>query len=143
LPALVGVISVGVYVVVALVLVGPLGYRGLVWADTAKQAGHALLMALLVSQMVGTRRAWLGSGILWILVAGIVLVGVAWGVTTLLHAWLWSDVAVPYFVRDGVDVVVASGIGVGAYVWVLHWARIPELATLVAQVSQRLGRGAH
>src|SRR5690606_18643183 len=53
LPALVGVISVGIYTVVALALIEPLGYIGLVWADTAKQAGHALIMVFLLWRVVG------------------------------------------------------------------------------------------
>ena len=53
LPALVGVVSVGVYVVAALTLVQPLGYLGLVWADTAKQAAHLIIMVLLLWRVVG------------------------------------------------------------------------------------------
>ena len=49
LPALVGVLSVLVYGAVALALVEGRGFLGLVWADTAKQAAHALVMlAILV-----------------------------------------------------------------------------------------------
>ena len=53
LPALVGVVSVGVYIAVALILVQPLGYLGLVWADTAKQAAHLIIMVLLLWRVVG------------------------------------------------------------------------------------------
>jgi putative peptidoglycan lipid II flippase len=52
LPALVGVFSIAVYSVVALGAVGRLGFLGLVWADTAKQASHACVMlGLLLWQM--------------------------------------------------------------------------------------------
>ncbi len=141
LPALVGVISVGVYVVVAFMLLEPLGFRGLVWADTAKQAGHALLMGVMVTYVTGARRAGLGSGVVWIVAAGGVLTGVTWGVLAALEALLWTNVSAPSFVRDAFDVVVAGGLGVLAYAWVLHRARTPELAMLVDGLGRRLGRG--
>ena len=60
LPALVGVASVGVYVVVALTLLDHIGYLGLVWADTAKQAGHAVIISALL--LVACRQAGRSSG---------------------------------------------------------------------------------
>ena len=56
LPALVGVLSVLAYGVVALRFVEGLGFLGLVWADTAKQAAHALVMLALLAWTVGTHR---------------------------------------------------------------------------------------
>lgn len=57
LPALVGVASVVVYTVVALTLVTPLGYLGLVWADTAKQGAHVVIMVLLLWRTLGRLNA--------------------------------------------------------------------------------------
>lgn len=51
LPALVGVLSVLVYGVAALLLIEGLGFLGLVWADTAKQAAHAFVMLILLRRM--------------------------------------------------------------------------------------------
>ena len=56
LPALVGVFSVLVYGAVALALIEWLGFLGLVWADTAKQAAHALVMLALLGWTVGPLR---------------------------------------------------------------------------------------
>ena len=56
LPALVGVLSVLVYGVVALALVEGMGFLGLVWADSAKQAAHALVMLALLGWKVGSIR---------------------------------------------------------------------------------------
>ena len=47
-PAIVGVIAVGVYFVVAWALKGPLGFLGLVLADSAKQFAHAAIMIVLL-----------------------------------------------------------------------------------------------
>ena len=56
LPALVGVLSALVYGVFALALVEGLGFLGLVWADTAKQAAHALVMLALLFWKLGSRQ---------------------------------------------------------------------------------------
>ncbi len=59
LPAAVGVFSVGVYVVWHSHLLDRLGYLGLVWADTAKQASHALVMLCLLRWRIGPLNAHL------------------------------------------------------------------------------------
>jgi len=56
-PALVGVASVLVYLIVAYLLLQPLGYLGLVWADTAKQAAHALVMLGFMGWVLRVRHA--------------------------------------------------------------------------------------
>ncbi|PJF45342.1 MAG: murein biosynthesis integral membrane protein MurJ, partial [Candidatus Thermofonsia Clade 3 bacterium] len=48
LPAAVGVLSVLIYTAVALALLQRMGFLGLVWADTAKQVGHAAIMVFLL-----------------------------------------------------------------------------------------------
>ena len=94
-PALVGVISVGFYILAAWVLLQPLGFLGLVWADTVKQASHMLIMIALMSWRVGMRRELLGQGVLWILLvglaAGIVMWTVAMAINPLLHAGVLHD----------------------------------------------------
>ncbi len=52
-PASVGVASVGVYLVVALILLQPLGYLGLVLADSAKHAAHVTIMLILLHRRIG------------------------------------------------------------------------------------------
>ncbi|MEZ4619422.1 MAG: hypothetical protein R2867_28495 [Caldilineaceae bacterium] len=64
MPALVGVVSVGVYIAVAFGLLDSLGYLGLVWADTAKQASHAILMIILLYWRVGRLAANVGRGLI-------------------------------------------------------------------------------
>ncbi len=63
-PALVGVISVGVYLAVALSWVGPLGILGLVLADSAKHFSHVLVMLILTWRRMGSLR---GLGLVWTL----------------------------------------------------------------------------
>ncbi len=88
LPALVGVASVAVYTTVALALVQPLGYLGLVWADSAKQASHLIIMAFLLWRRIGrlgagTLRSFAQVG----LAAGLLGI-VAWAVARLVDSVL-------------------------------------------------------
>ncbi|HIP96998.1 MAG TPA: murein biosynthesis integral membrane protein MurJ, partial [Anaerolineae bacterium] len=55
-PASVGVLSVFVYLMVALPLMKPLGMIGLVLADSAKHSAHALTMLVLLHRRVGSLR---------------------------------------------------------------------------------------
>jgi putative peptidoglycan lipid II flippase len=78
-PALVGVISVGVYLVVALALLQPMGMLGLVLADSAKHISHAIIMLIVTWRTTGglaglglvrtTSRALLASAIMAVLMA--------------------------------------------------------------------------
>lgn len=52
-PALVGVLSVGIYLIAALSLLRPLGFLGLVLADSAKHTGHAIIMLILLRRRLG------------------------------------------------------------------------------------------
>lgn len=135
LPATVGVISVGFYLVAAWLLMGPLGYLGLVWADTAKQIGHAVIMVALISWQVGMRKGMLGQGMVWIGLAGLSAGLVTWAVAMGL-----DKVLLPGLVHDLASLLVAGGGGVAAYVLILHWARLPELVTISTGLRQRLGR---
>src|SRR4051812_44178193 len=76
LPALVGVVSVVVYVGVAFALVQTSGYLGLVWADSAKQASHALIMIGLLQWRIGRLGARVRWGLLQICCASVAMAGV-------------------------------------------------------------------
>lgn len=133
LPALVGVISVGIYVVAALALVQPLGYLGLVWADTAKQAGHAAIMVFLLWRVVGRLRAGTLAGFAVIALAGGVMAVVTYATTALLAGRL----------PDGslgalAWVAIASIAGIMAYAAMLMALRLSEARTLANAIRTRL-----
>jgi putative peptidoglycan lipid II flippase len=134
-PAIVGVVSVGFYLLAAWALMGPLGFLGLVWADTAKQLGHMLIMLVLMSRQAGLRREIVGQGTFWIglagLGAGLTMWALAAGLDNLLIPGLGHDLAL---------LVVAGGGGLAFYGLCLHWARLPELVMVSAWAWQRLGR---
>lgn len=136
-PAIVGVASVGVYVIVAFSQLESQGYLGLVWADTAKQAAHAVIMIVLtwrLLRMAGS--GGIGRGTLVqaakVALSAAIMALVLW----LARAWLlgflpagaWGDLLL---------VVIAGGIGVAAYGVALWGMRVNEVRT----VWQRLRPG--
>lgn len=135
LPALVGVISVGVYIVTAFTLLSTWGYLGLVWADTAKQASHALIMIGLYQWRVGSLSAQVGRGLLSITAgAG----GMA--LTTLLLLQTVDHNAAPTLWRDLTTVALIGGVGLLVYLATLWFLPVAEIRQLWATVGQRLGR---
>jgi putative peptidoglycan lipid II flippase len=135
LPSAVGILSVGVYVVVAFSLVDRLGYLGLVWADTAKQAGHALIMAGLLAWQVGRLHAQLGRGCLLIGAAAALMVLVVWTLAGLLQRNTPSGVA-----QDLALLFVAGGGGLAVYALVLRIAGLPEAQEAGVMLQSRLSR---
>lgn len=132
LPAAVGVASVVVYVIVALSLLQPMGYLGLVWADTAKQAAHSLVMFALLLRVLGLpgRSSWAAVG--KVMVAGAGMAVVVYGVDWLLRAALSESGAA--LSGSLLRIVLAGGLGVTAYAALLKTLRVIE----VDQVWQRI-----
>lgn len=136
-PALVGVLSVGVYLVVALALLKPLGMLGLVLADSAKHFSHATTMLILTWRRIGNMsdqrlgqtalKALLASGAMALLIA------LTLGATT-----RFADL-------DGLpgqllDVALPAGIGILAYLALASLLRMDEISRLRLMVRQRLRR---
>jgi putative peptidoglycan lipid II flippase len=135
LPAIVGILSVGFYLVTVWFLLEPLGFLGLVWADSAKQIGHMLIMVTLVSWKVGMGRELFGRGTLWIVLASIGAGAIMWG----LSVWLNPRIT-PGLGHDLILLILAGGAGILFYVAALYRAHLPELETVTASISQRLRR---
>lgn len=133
LPALVGVISVGIYVAAALALVEPLGYLGLVWADTAKQAGHAAIMVLLLWRVVGRLHADTLAGFAVIALAGGGMAAATYAIAALLAGRL-ADGAFGALAL----VLLAGGAGAMVYAAILMAFRLSEAQMLAGAIRARL-----
>jgi len=133
LPALVGVVSVGVYVAVALTLVEPLGYLGLVWADTAKQAAHVAIMVLLLWRTLGRLHAGTRRGY-----AQIALAGGGMALTMAGAMALLGDIYGAGFGQALLFTALVAAPGVAVYALLLWRLRLPELALLAGALQQRL-----
>jgi putative peptidoglycan lipid II flippase len=128
LPALVGVLSVAIYTIVALILVEPQGYLGLVWADTAKHATHALVMMVLLVWVVGRLRGETGRA-----VGSVALGTVAMAATIIGISSLWPG----HLLREGVPadllyLSVVGGSGFLIYAVSLSLLGVPEVARIRA-----------
>lgn len=134
LPALVGVASVTVYTVVALALVQPFGYLGLVWADTAKQASHLLLMAFLLRRRVGRLGEDTPRGFGVVGVAALLLGAVVWGVREIVAAVLPAT-----FLGTLTLVGAAVAAGLSVYAVFLLWRKQAEVELIFARVAARFG----
>lgn len=122
LPALVGVVSVGIYMLAAFTLLAPLGYLGLVWADTAKQAAHALIMVFFLWRTVGRLGVRLGQGMTQVAVSALLMALVIW-----LVKWLTTDWWPPNAIGDCLLVMTAGSIGLVVYLTVLTRLGFDEL----------------
>ena len=153
LPALVGVISVLVYVGIALTLLEGLGFLGLVWADTAKQGAHAVVMLWLlywklkrVSRRVREDGAPEGlasrpEGAIGPNVRTFAAIIGAVAAMGLVMTWLLTLLesgVTPSLSNDILRIVVAGGAGLLAYAGVMLLAGQPEAQQLF-RAAMRLG----
>lgn len=136
LPALVGVISVGFYFIVAAALRSPLGYLGLVLADSVKQAAHAGIMAVL---MLHSRGRLQRERILSTLAR-------ATGAAAAMGAavWVLAGVVIPRvppgLIGEVLAVAVPGAVGAGLYLLLLRVLHVPEAAAFTGAVRQRVSR---
>jgi putative peptidoglycan lipid II flippase len=131
LPALVGVLSVGAYMLVAWWLLHPLGYLGLVWADTAKQVAHAVIMLALVFATIG----WPAAGSLRTVAAILAASGVM-AAGMLLARYVMTPLLPQGRLGDLLSLLVVGGAGGLLYALALRRAGVSEAAL----VWTRLGR---
>lgn len=133
-PALVGVLSVGVYLAVALTLVRPYGMLGLVLADSAKHISHAASMLVLTSRRMGGL-AGLGLG----QVAGktALAAGVMAGVMALVLQAV-APVDSRGLIGKLLVVVTTAGAGLTVYLLLASLLRVRELGLVRDLIGQRL-----
>ena len=142
LPALVGVFSVLVYVLTAWWLLEPWGFLGLVWADTAKQASHGLMMVLLLRRRVGRFEAGLGRALVGFLAAASVMAAIIGACNVLVNgAFRFPLPSVGALPLAGYTLVVGL-LGVMGYGAVLHMVGLTEVGEVVALLRRRLTRRA-
>lgn len=136
-PALVGVLSVCVYLAVALALVGPLGMLGLVLADSAKHFGHALTMIFLTRRRIGAlAELRLGQTAGKALLAAAGMAAVAFFALVAVHAWTGSQSLPARFLA----VALPGVLGLLAFLGLASLLRIGEIQLLRDLLARRLRR---
>ncbi len=136
-PALTGVLSLGVYMAVAVLLFPRAGLFSLMIADSVKFVVHALVSAGLLRRRMGgfgDQRLLLTIG-KSLLAAGAMGIA-AWVITPLLAAWIGTD----SLIREALLVLLAGGISAAVFLGIAALLRIDELRWLGAMLRRRLGR---
>jgi putative peptidoglycan lipid II flippase len=136
-PALVGVLSVGVYLAVALLLLRSLGMLGLVLADSAKHGCHALTMLVLTRrQAADGSHLRLGQTVVKALLATIVMAGV------IVLALAVIDLTLDTKALAGrlAAVAVPASLGALCYLLLISLMRVGEIGLLRELVGRRLRR---
>jgi putative peptidoglycan lipid II flippase len=134
-PAIVGVIAVGLYFIVAASLKGPFGYLGLVFADSVKQAGHALIMSILLLRTVGRPH----DGILRTTAAAFGAAAAMGLMVWVLSRWLTLRLPTG-LVGELLVVCIPAGVGAIVYLAVLRLFGSPEAVTLLNAALERFRR---
>jgi len=132
-PALVGVLSVAVYLVVAVALLGPMGLYSLMIADSVKHMTHAAVMTVLLQRQGGIRDGVLltiGKAVLASLVMGLAV----WGVTQTLPS---SGGTASWLLLVG----TGGAAGMLAYGLVIGRLRVAEVQLLWELLRSKIGRG--
>ena len=136
-PALVGLFSVLVYLAVAFPLVRSMGMLGLVLADSAKHASHAMVMWWLLRRRVGPLQSQIGVTSLKSVGATLCMALAIWGTVRVQGAWLPMSAGI---VKNALDVLVPALVGGGVYLALALLLRVGDLAELWQLVRVRLAR---
>jgi putative peptidoglycan lipid II flippase len=136
-PALVGILSVGVYLAVALSLLRPLGMLGLVLADSAKHISHALTMLFLTWRRSGSL-AGLGLGktackalLAATVMAGLMALGLR-GIEPLITRWGLSGLS-----GNLLLVGMVGGLAALIYLAVITLLRVDEVRLVRDLISRK------
>ncbi len=130
-PALVGVVSVVFYVIVALLLLRPLGLLGLMAANAGKLVLHAAIMIWLLHRQLDGLRGFGLSNVLIRSAAAAAATGLAaYGAAAAVAGWFGGD-GLPFFI---LQVALPGGIGglvYGLMVWLLDIGEIKNLSKMI------------
>ncbi len=136
-PALVGILSVGVYLAVALLLIKPLGMLGLVLADSAKHFSHAVTMLFLTRRRIGgLADLRLGQTAVKALLAASAMAGLMAVVMNLSTSLVGSTALIGKLV----SVVIPGVVGVAVYLGFISLLRVEEVGLLRTELRQRMRR---
>jgi putative peptidoglycan lipid II flippase len=136
-PALVGLLSVGVYLAVALALIRPLGMLGLVLADSTKHFSHAVTMLVLTQRRIGSLGGLqLGQTAAKALLAA----GAMAGLMALTLSACIQLVDTSGLVGKLVAVAVTGSLGAVAYLGLALLLRFNEIGLLRDLVQRRFRR---
>lgn len=132
-PVLVGVLGAGVYVVVALALVAPLGMPGLALANAVQNSAHAVALFWLLSK----RYPSLAAPALWGFVARVALCGAGAAAATAAASGSLAGVLEGTSAATRLaGIALATGAGLATYAVALLVLRVQEAAQIAGLVRR-------
>jgi putative peptidoglycan lipid II flippase len=135
-PALVGIAAIGVYLLVALPLVGTYRMAALVLANSVQHTFHAIIMLVLLQRRLGG----LTGGGMRAMVPRIVVAALGMGLAVFLVAALLPPLQ-PGLVDNVLAVLVPGVAGLGSYALFVTLLRIEEAQQMVRLLYRRFGAG--
>ncbi|VAW31510.1 hypothetical protein MNBD_CHLOROFLEXI01-3261, partial [hydrothermal vent metagenome] len=136
-PAVVGVISIVIYTITAVLLLEPFGLYSLMVADAVKHFTHAMMMLWLLKRHLGGLRGFAIGQTTWKAVVASILTGlVAYGVGETAVA------LIPFsgFLGKFLIVALAGGAGLLTFLALVQLLSISEVQALQRTVTARLRR---
>jgi putative peptidoglycan lipid II flippase len=135
-PALIGVVSLAVYMVIALLLIDRFGLFSLMIADTIKHIVHAGLAALLLGPAIGGFGGQkLASTVGKTALASLAMAGVGWLVLPVLAGLTGGGT----LLREAALVLLSGAITGGVFLALAAALRIDEVGWIVGMLRARLG----
>jgi putative peptidoglycan lipid II flippase len=137
-PALVGVLSLVIYMVTALALLDTYGLFSLMIADSVKHFIHASISAVLLRKRLngyGQQRLLITA--VKVTLSASVMGLVAWAILPQLMMVIGSQ----GILREALLVMVAGGIAGGIYLVLAYLLRVEELHWLIRLIRSKLGMG--
>lgn len=136
-PMLVGVVGVGIYLVSALTMIGPLGLglSGLILANTLQNSLHAVILVVLLSRAIGSLASdGVGS-------AAARAIAAAGGGALLATAIRFGVPPPGSTLGLALYLLVGASSVLGAYLVLLHVLGVDEVTSVPRLVATRLTRG--
>lgn len=127
-PVLVGVSATGVYLVVALSLIGPLGAQGLALADAAKNSSHAIILLILLRRAIPNLRILSAVGPS---LGRIAIAALATGVVAAV-SWSYASQLGPLL-----GLIIAVALAGVVYVVLIQILGVPEARATWALIRKR------
>jgi putative peptidoglycan lipid II flippase len=138
-PALVGVLSVGLYLVAALTptLLRDLSMTDLVFANSVQLTGHALVMLWLINHRVGSMR---GRGLRRTTIKALMASLAAGGAAFATAYWLAARFSAQTLLHEVIVVGGAALAGLAVYGLLVVLLRIEEVGMVVELLRRRFGK---
>jgi putative peptidoglycan lipid II flippase len=134
-PALVGILSVGVYIAVALLTLPVLNLYALMLADSAKQITHALVMGALLSRRLGGfRGTHLWPTLAKVVLASLIMAGLAAAALVLSERLPLA----PGLFQRLLSALLPGAVGMVVYFWLAYRLNIAEVRAAMALIRRRL-----